>query len=44
MLKITVWSPDQLRTYSFQENGAGLKNQITISFCLKYDPLIALQR
>ena len=44
MLKITVWSPDQLRTYSFQENGAGLKNQITISFCLKYDPLIAFQR
>ena len=23
--KITFWSRDQLRTYSFQENGAGLK-------------------
>ena len=30
ILKITFWSRDQLRTYSFRENGAGLKNQITI--------------
>ena len=29
-LKITFWSRDHLRTYSFEENGAGLKNQITI--------------
>ena len=29
-LKITFWSRDQIRTYLFQENGAGLKNQITI--------------
>ena len=29
-LKITFWSSDQLRTYSFYENGAGLKTQITI--------------
>ena len=26
----TFWSRDHLRTYSFFENGAGLKNQITI--------------
>ena len=30
ILKITFWSRAQLRTYSFQENGAGLKNHITI--------------
>ena len=30
ILKITFWSRDQLRIYSFYENGAGLKNQITI--------------
>ena len=28
--KITFWSRYQLRTYSFKENGAGLKNQIII--------------
>ena len=28
--KITFWSRDQLRTYSFEGNDAGLKNQITI--------------
>ena len=26
-----IWSPDQLRTYSFKENVAGLKNQITFT-------------
>ena len=30
-LKITFWSHDQLWTNSFQEKGAGLKNQITIT-------------
>ena len=25
-LKITFWSREQLQTYSFEENGAGLKN------------------
>ena len=30
ILKITFWSRDQIRTYLFEENGAGLKNQITI--------------
>ena len=29
-VKIRFWSRDQLRTYSFEENGAGFKNQITI--------------
>ena len=29
-LNITFWSRDQLRTYSFYENGEDLKNQITI--------------
>ena len=33
ILKITFWSHDHLRTYSFKENGAGLKNQITIILC-----------
>ena len=42
MLKITFWSRDQLRTYSFQENGAGLKNQITI-ICSRYDLLIGFR-
>ena len=26
---LNIWSPDQLRAYSFKENVAGLKNQIT---------------
>ena len=30
ILRITFWSHDQLRTYSFLENRAGVKNQITI--------------
>ena len=30
ILNITFWTRDQLRTYSFYENGADLKNQITI--------------
>ena len=30
--KITFWSRDQLRTYSFKENGADVKNQISIIF------------
>ena len=30
ILNITFWSRDQLRTYSFYENGEDLKNQITI--------------
>ena len=28
--KFTFWSRDQLRTDSFEENGSGLKNLITI--------------
>ena len=31
MLKITFWSSNQQGTYSFQENAAGLKTQITIT-------------
>ena len=30
ILKISFWSRDQIRTYSFLENGAGLKNKITL--------------
>ena len=30
ILRITFWPHDQLRTYSFLENRAGVKNQITI--------------
>ena len=43
---MTFWWSDQLRSESFWENGAGLKNQINIitSFCLRYDPLIVFRR